>query len=72
MHATAIRLYVFFSRQGPARTLHAGADAVGADALRFAGSAPGPSSEALDGPDLARARELLCAELPSLKVSRPG
>ena len=28
--------------------------------------------EALDGPDLARARELLCAELPSLKVSRPG
>mmetsp|Transcript_70115 Transcript_70115/g.97498 ORF Transcript_70115/g.97498 Transcript_70115/m.97498 type:complete len:371 (-) Transcript_70115:717-1829(-) len=28
--------------------------------------------QALDGPDLARARELLCAELPSLKVSRYG
>ena len=28
--------------------------------------------EALDGPDLTRARELLCAELPSLKVSRPA
>ena len=28
-------------------------------------------AEALDGSDLAKARELLCAELPSLKVSRP-
>ena len=27
--------------------------------------------QALDGPDLAKARELLGAELPSLKVSRP-
>lgn len=28
--------------------------------------------QALDGPNRAKARDLLCAELPSLKVSRYG
>lgn len=41
----------------------------GARAPRLTSPCPA-EREALDGPDLAKARELLSAELPSLKVSR--